>query len=126
MLKNIIKFLGGYTADEYKNHLEAIPKEDFKVGDTVFFYYVSRGDYQNSSYYQAKIKKIKTVDRGDLKVNSFILDTSELKHKFVDDFSIKEDHISKSLIGLRNKIMNSKSYTFLTFMPYENIENINE
>ena len=56
-MKNwLIKILSGYTRDEFKqiqngyekfkNTFDEIPEDDIKVGDYVYFYYVSRIDYQ--------------------------------------------------------------------------------
>lgn len=129
----LINLLGGLTEKEHKTRLdEEIEnirdklyepyEEEFAIGDIIWFYYVSRIDYQVSCYYQAKIRSITTNQTEDGSSNRYTLDTSKLRRRFQYDFSIDEEHISKSRTNLRNKIVNSDCWTFLTFMSYDNIE----
>ena len=132
MLNKLIKMLGGYTQaefkqiqkdyKEFKNTFDEIPEDDIKVGDTVYFYYVSRIDYQTSRYHAGTVDAI-----------TYIEDTVEIRtlyrvrctdsERFSSDLTLGIDEIALSKRKLRDKIVNSDRWTFLTYMSYHNMEN---
>ena len=124
MLDLLIKFLGGYTQEEVDkiidstNSLLDIEKEEFNVNDFAYMYYVSKRHYQQAKYYKVQIKKIITTHEAD-KTNTIyevnVLDSDI----FVCNFGLDEKYLSKTKIGLRHKIVNSNSYTFLTIEDVE-------
>ncbi len=106
----MIKLLGGYTKNEYKNQLECIPNEVFEIGDEVYFFYVSKSDNQVPRYYKSTIQSITSEHTKDGVTIKYFLDTSKIRANFDYDFNLTGAQISKTKIGLRNKIINSDLY----------------
>lgn len=125
MLNKLIKILGGYTRDEFKqiqkdyetfkNTFDEIPEDEIKVGDAVYFYYVSRIDYQTSKYHKGVVEAIKSFETSDgIKYTYDVKCTDSDRFLYSLELDIKEIALSKR--KLRDKIVNSDNWTFLTYM----------
>lgn len=133
MLNKLIKMLGGYTKDEFnqiekdyerfKNTFDEITEDEIKVGDNVYFYYVSRIDYQTSRYHKGVVEAIKSTETSDgTKISYVVKCTDSGRFAYTLTLGIKDIALSKR--KLRDKIVNSENWTFLTYMEYHNMENI--
>lgn len=129
MLNKLIKLLGGYTKDEFmnecerfKNTFDEITEDEIKVGDKVYFYYVSRIDYQTSRYHKGIVEAIKSTETSDgTKISYVVKCTDSSRFAYTLTLGIKDIALSKR--KLRDKIVNSDNWTFLTYMGYHNMEN---
>ena len=128
MLNKLIKMLGGYTREElknkcekFKNTFDTIPEDDIKVGDPVYFYYVSRIDYQTSRYHEGKVLAITSTEYSDDTRITYTVECTDSK-RFADNLRLGIKEIALSKRKLRDKIVNSDRWTFLTYMEYHNIE----
>lgn len=131
MLNNIIKMLGGYTQDEFtqiqkdykefKNTFDEIPEDEIKVGDSVYFYYVSRIDYQTSRYHKGKVLAITSTEYSDVIRITYTVECTD-SERFADNLRLGVKEIALSKRKLRDKIVNSDRWTFLTYMTYDNKE----
>ena len=128
MLNKLIKMLGGYTREElknkcekFKNMFDTIPEDDIKVGDPVYFYYVSRIDYQTSRYHEGKVLAITSTEYSDDTRITYTVECTDSK-RFADNLRLGIKEIALSKRKLRDKIVNSDRWTFLTYMTYDNKE----
>ena len=131
MLNKLIKMLGGYTQSEFKqiqedyekfkNTFDEIPEDEIKVGDTVYFYYVSRIDYQTSRYHEGKVLAITSTEYSVETRKKYRIRCTD-SERFNSDLTVCIDEIALSKRKLRDKIVNSNNWTFLTYMEYHNIE----
>lgn len=131
-MKNwLIKILGGYTRGEFKqiqkdyetfkNNFDEIPEDEIKVGDDVYFYYVSRIDYQSSKYHKGIVEAIKSTETSDgIKYSYVVKCTDSSRFAYNLNLDVKEIALSKR--KLRDKIVNSDKWTFLTYNEYDNME----
>lgn len=131
-MKNwLIKILGGYTRDEFKqiqngyekfkNTFDEIPEDEIKVGDYVYFYYVSRIDYQTSRYHKGVVESILSTETSEgIKYSYIVKCTDSSRFAYNLNLDVKEIALSKR--KLRDKIVNSDKWTFLTYMEYDNME----
>lgn len=132
MINKLIKMLGGYTQAEFKqiqkdyekfkNTFDEIPEDDIKVGDTVYFYYVSRIDYQTSRYHKGIVEAIKSTETSDGTKISYVVECTD-SSRFAYPLTLGIKDIALNKRKLRDKIVNSVAWTFLTYMPYHNMEN---
>lgn len=129
MKNKIIKFFGGYTEDEFKNKckefsnsFDEIPEDEIKVGDKVYFYYVSRIDYQTSRYHEGIVTGITNIENQDGSFKTYEIKCTDSK-RFNRELELSIKDIALSKRKLRDKIMNSDSWTFLTYMSYHHNEN---
>ena len=128
MLNKLIKMLGGYTREELKNECEKfkntfdeIPEDEIKIGDPVYFYYVSRIDYQTSRYHEGKVLAITSTEYSDDTRITYTVECTDSK-RFADNLRLGIKEIALSKRKLRDKIVNSDRWTFLTYMTYDNKE----
>ena len=132
MLNKLIKMLGGYTQaefkqiqkdyDKFKNTFDEIPEDEIKVGDTVYFYYVSRIDYQTSRYHAGTVEAVKSTETSDGTRMSYVIKCTD-STRFNSNLNLRHEEIALSKRKLRDKIVNSTSWTFLTYMEFHNMEN---
>lgn len=132
MLNKLIKMLGGYTQDEFtqiqkdyekfKNTFDEIPEDEIKVGDLVYFYYVSRIDYQTSRYHAGIVEAIKSTETSTGTIMSYVINCTD-STRFNSNLNLRHEEIALSKRKLRDKILNSNLWTFLTYMEFHNIEN---
>ena len=131
MLNKLIKILGGYTQaefkqiqkdyDKFKNTFDEIPEDEIKVGDTAYFYYVSRIDYQTSRYHAGTVEAVKSTETSDGTRMSYVIKCTD-SERFNSDLILSIREIALSKRKLRDKIVNSDRWTFLTYMTYDNKE----
>ena len=132
MLNKLIKMLGGYTQaefkqiqkdyDKFKNTFDEIPEDEIKVGDLVYFYYVSRIDYQTSRYHAGTVEAVKSTETSDGTRMSYVIKCTD-STRFNSNLNLRHEEIALSKRKLRDKIVNSTSWTFLTYMEFHNMEN---
>ncbi len=128
MLNKLIKMLGGYTREELKNECEKfkntfdeIPEDEIKIGDPVYFYYVSRIDYQTSRYHAGVVEAITSIEDSVETRKKYRIRCTD-SERFACDLTLCIDEIALSKRKLKDKIVNSDRWTFLTYMEYHNIE----
>lgn len=132
MLNKLIKMLGGYTHAEFnqiqkdyekfKNTFDEIPEDEIKVGDLVYFYYVSRIDYQTSRYHAGTVDAIKSTETSTGTIMSYVIKCTD-STRFNSNLNLRHEEIALSKRKLRDKILNSNLWTFLTYMEFHNMEN---
>lgn len=133
MLDKLIKLLGGYTQyefkqmqkdyEKFKNTFDEIPEDEIKVGDTVYFYYVSRIDYQTSRYHAGVVEAITSAESSEGTRKSYTVRCTD-SSRFISELNLDIKEIALSKRKLRDKIVNSDRWTFLTYMEFHNMENI--
>ena len=123
------KFCKWYIKEEIEkevnkrvNTLLDIKKENFEIGDIVYFYYRFNKPYPAyGRYYKAKIHTIETVELVDKSIDSKyyvdVLDGNFSKYEFF----LSSPNISKTKVGLRNKILNSEVFGFDSNTSYTKI-----
>lgn len=124
MKRWLIKFLGGYTKEDYeifKNSFDKIQEDEINVGDKIYFYYVSRIDYQTSEYHEGLVEAIKTTETSAGRKLSCIVKCTD-SDRFIRDLELDIKEVALSKRKLRDKIVNSDKWTFLTYMEYDNME----
>lgn len=112
MKEFLIKLLGGYTTEEYNKmarkakDMQHPLKEEFKVGDRIWFYYVTvRAERTWNGFYTGVISKITNVDTSSGQRVEYSINTSGERHQFEYDFKITGDEISKDIFVLRKKLL---------------------
>lgn len=130
MFNKLIKLLGGFTqeeftkqCEEFKNTFDTIPEDEIKVGDCVYFYYVSRIDYQTSRYHTGTVDTITSEETTDDVRKFYSVKCTDSK-RFAYNLSLDIKEIALSKRKLRDKIVNSDRWTFLTYMEFHSIENM--
>lgn len=129
LLNKLIKLLGGFTEEEFaakcekfKNTFDEIPEDEIKVNDKIYFYYVSRIDYQTSRYHSGIVTAITSKETEDGVVKSYSIKCTD-SNRFSCDLRLGIKEIALSKRKLRDKIVNSDRWTFLTYMVFHNTEN---
>lgn len=126
--ETIIKMLGGYTekdyqrkCSEYSNSFDEISEDDIKIGDKVYFYYVSRFDYQSSKYHEGVVRGISNYETSSGLSTTYTVECTDSK-RFADYLKMGIKDIAHTRRKLRDKIVNSTEWTFLSYMEHEFME----
>lgn len=95
-------------------------KEEFKINDVVYFYYTKGEPYiAHGTYYKAIIMGIETkINEEGLNVK---YNLKVLHANFSSNFSVNEDDISHSMIGLREKILSMNTFYPITNKSYKKV-----
>lgn len=122
MIDSIIKFLGGYTQEEYnkmraerniavnsfENGFPEPVKEDIKVNDYVW-YFCYEEDSATCKYKKATVTCIENITTSNETKTLYTIRFIEPCYNPVIQF-LKEHEISKTAVGMRTKVLNSNIF----------------
>lgn len=122
MIDSIIKFLGGYTQEEYnkmraerniavnsfENGFPEPVKEDIKVNDYVWYFCYEEGS-TICKYKKAIVTCIENITTSNGTITLYTIRFIEPCYNPVIKF-LKEHEISKTAVGMRTKVLNSNIF----------------